>query len=145
MTGEQGRHSGFVPKLRFPEFSGAWERTELTPHLKEYNERVPSTTSIPIYSSTRSGLKPQNEYFDGANLANDGEYRIVPNGHFTFRHMSDDGTFKFNVNKMLNEIAVSKEYPVFEAVGISADFLLYILNNSADFSRFALMQKKGGD
>lgn len=144
MTGTQEQQGGPVPKLRFPEFSDAWHRTELTPHLKEFNERVPSTTSIPIYSSTRSGLKPQSEYFDGANLANDGEYRIVPKGHFTFRHMSDDGTFKFNVNKILDEIAVSKEYPVFEAVGMSADFLLYILNNSADFTRFALMQKKGG-
>lgn len=144
MTGEQDQTGGLVPKLRFPEFSGAWHQTELTPHLKEHNERVPSTTSIPIYSSTRSGLKPQNEYFDGANLANDGEYRIVPKGYFTFRHMSDDGTFKFNVNNTSRAIAVSKEYPVFTAVGLSNDFLLYILNNSADFARFALMQKKGG-
>lgn len=144
VTGGQDEAGGLVPKLRFPEFSGAWHPTELTPHLKEHSERVPSTTSIPIYSSTRSGLKPQNEYFDGVNLANDGEYRIVPKGYFTFRHMSDDGTFKFNVNNTSSAIAVSKEYPVFTAVGLSAEFLLYILNNSADFARFALMQKKGG-
>jgi len=144
VMGEQDQQGGLVPKLRFPEFSGAWHPTELTPHLKEHSERVPSTTSIPIYSSTRSGLKPQNEYFDGANLANDGEYRIVPKGYFTFRHMSDDGTFKFNVNNTSSAVAVSKEYPVFTAIGLSTGFLLYILNNSADFSRFALMQKKGG-
>lgn len=58
--------------------------------------------------------------------------------------MSDDGTFKFNVNNTSSAIAVSKEYPVFTAVGLSTDFLLYILNNSADFARFAFMQKKGG-
>ncbi|WP_324260373.1 restriction endonuclease subunit S [Altererythrobacter sp. H2] len=144
VTGEQDRKGGFLPKLRFPEFSGDWNPTELTPYLKEHSERVPSSTSVPIYSSTRSGLKPQNEYFDGVNLANDGEYRIVPEGYFTFRHMSDDGTFKFNVNNTSSAIAVSKEYPVFTAVGLSAEFLLYILNNSADFARFALMQKKGG-
>lgn len=144
LTGEQDQQSGLVPELRFPGFNGVWHHTELTPHLEEHSERVPSTTSIPIYSSTRSGLKPQNEYFDGSNLANDGEYRIVPKGYFTFRHMSDDGTFKFNVNDTLDAIAVSKEYPVFKAVGLSPKFLHYILNNSADFARFALMQKKGG-
>lgn len=86
----------------------------------------------------------QRDYFDGRELTNDGEYRVVPEGYFVYRHMSDDGTFKFNINKTGQKIAVSKEYPVFTAVGLRSDFLLHILNDGDEFAHFALMQKKGG-
>ena len=42
------------------------------------------------------------------------------------------------------KIAVSKEYPVFNTVGLCSDFLLHLVNDGGDFKRFALMQKKGG-
>ena len=134
------------PRLRFPEFSVAtgWRRMALKPYLIDQRTRVAADTDLPVYSSTRSGLKLQSSYFDGTNLSNDGEYNVVPEGSFTFRHMSDDSTFKFNVNDTGGKIAVSKEYPVFKAKNISPLFLKYILNESHDFSRFAQMQKKGG-
>ena len=144
---EQGSdNETLTPKLRFPEFqdTGKWTRRKLGVHLKEHTGRVAASTEIPVYSSSRSGLKPQGEYFDGSNLQNSGEYSVVPEGYITFRHMSDDGIFKFNQNLTGKQIAVSKEYPVFTTSGISSSFLLNILNNSYDFRRFALSQKKGG-
>lgn len=146
VTGEGEAAQGLAPKLRFPEFldAGDWNRRSLGPHLIEHAGRVGANTDVPVYSSSRVGLTPQGEYFDGSNLQNFGEYSEVPNGYITYRHMSDDGVFKFNMNQTGRSIAVSKEYPVFTTLGISSSFLLNILNDSYDFTRFALSQKKGG-
>jgi type I restriction enzyme, S subunit len=134
------------PRLRFPEFceAGSWDPTELAPFLKEYAERVPASTELPIYSSSRTGLQLQKDYFDNRELKNDGEYGVVPAGHFVYRHMSDDGAFKFNVNNTGGRIAVSKEYPVFSVEGLDPSFLKYLLNEGDEFKKFALAQKKGG-
>ncbi|WP_124700664.1 restriction endonuclease subunit S [Burkholderia cenocepacia] len=135
-----------VPRLRFPLFrdAGGWQPCELGAFLEEYSERVPASTELPIYSSTRTGLKLQKEYYDNRQLANDGEYGVVPEGLFVYRHMSDDGTFKFNINNTGGRIAVSKEYPVFSVVEMYPDFLLHLLNDGDEFKKFALAQKKGG-
>lgn len=135
-----------LPKLRFPEFRdvGEWEYLELDSYLQEYSERVPSNTDLPIYSSTRTGLKFQKDYFDNRELENNGEYGLVPEGFFVYRHMSDDGTFKFNINKTGGNIAVSKEYPVFTTRNLHSEFLLHLLNDGVGFKAFAFAQKKGG-
>ena len=134
-----------VPKLRFKEFSENWKLDQVGKFLIEYKEKVPSSTDIEIYSSSRDGLKPQKEYFDNRELQNFGEYGVVPPSYFTYRHMSDDTTFKFNINLVGKKIAVSKEYPVFTTNELmDSSFLLLKLNESNDFKRFAIEQKKGG-
>lgn len=134
------------PALRFPEFrnAGAWKKKPLAPYIEEYFERASSNTELEVYSSTREGLKPQSEYYDGRNLSNDGEYGVVPTGYFVYRHMSDDDVFKFNLNQLGKKIAVSKEYPVFKAVNLDGRFLINKLNEGQEFKRFAISQKKGG-
>lgn len=135
-----------TPKLRFPEFRDAegWKHKLLGPYLEDCSSRVSANTNLPVYSSTREGLKRQNAYFNGRELINKNEYGVVPHGCFVYRHMSDDGLFKFNVNDTGGDIAVSKEYPVFRTKGLSTLFLLNILNESPDFKQFAFSQKKGG-
>ncbi|WP_052327096.1 restriction endonuclease subunit S [Prochlorothrix hollandica] len=135
-----------VPKLRFPEFwdAGKWKYMELDPFFQGYSERVLADTKLPIYSSTRTGLKFQKDYYDNRELENEGEYGIVPEGYFVYRHMSDDGTFRFNINKTGGKIAVSREYPVFTTVNLDSNFLLYLLNEGESFKEFAFAQKKGG-
>ena len=133
-----------VPKLRFPGFRDAWDKKALAPYLEECGSRVPATTSLPIYSSSRSGLTPQASYYDGRTIINDGEYGVVPPNCFVYRHMSDDGQFTFNVNETGGEIAVSKEYPVFRTINLDSRFLRAKLNHSQDFKAFALSQKAGG-
>src|SRR5690554_4807931 len=133
-----------VPRLRFPEFGGGWELKPLAPYLEECGSKVAATTSLPIYSSSRTGLIPQASYYDGRSIINDGEYGVVPQNCFVYRHMSDDGQFAFNLNETGSEIAVSKEYPVFQPVGLHPKFLLAKLNHSQDFKAFALSQKAGG-
>ncbi|NRQ43601.1 restriction endonuclease subunit S [Rheinheimera sp. YQF-2] len=58
--------------------------------------------------------------------------------------MSDDSTFKFNINKLETPLAVSKEYPVFTTKDLDSDFLLLKLNNGNDFKKYAAIQKMGG-
>lgn len=133
-----------VPKLRFAGFSDEWKHRTLGPFLVAHSERVTSKTDLPIYSSTREGLLPQKDYYNGRELENEGEYGVVPKGYFVYRHMSDDITFKFNINNIFDKIAVSKEYPVFMTRNLDAYFLFYKLNNGDDFKKFAAEQRKGG-
>lgn len=135
-----------VPKLRFPEFgrAEAWECKLIGPYLEDCSGRVPPDTELPVYSSTREGLKPQDAYFDGRVLQNKNEYGMVPPNCFVYRHMSDDGLFKFNINETGGDIAVSKEYPVFITKDIVPAFLLAKLNDGVEFRNFALSQKAGG-
>ncbi len=134
----------FTPKLRFPEFKSPWELKSIGPYVEECSSRVPAPTLLPIYTCSRTGLKPQEDYYGGRTIINDGEYGVVPPECFVFRHMSDDGRFAFHTNETGGDIAVSKEYPVFRAVGIDRHFLLAKLNHSSDFKAFALSQKAGG-
>lgn len=133
-----------VPKLRFSEFEGEWKFQPIGKFLIEFNQRVPSNTNVLVYSSSRAGLLPQKDYFDGKEIQNHTEYSLVPEGYLTYRHMSDDVTFKFNRNDFKHPIAVSKEYPVFKTIGLNSYFLLCVLNFRKDFKRFAAIQKLGG-
>lgn len=140
---KQGKSTA-VPRLRFAGFRDAWELKPLAPYLEECGSKVAATTSLPIYSSSRSGLTPQASYYDGRTIINEGEYGVVPPNCFVYRHMSDDGQFAFNLNETGSEIAVSKEYPVFRTVDLDSKFLLAKLNHSPHFKAFALSQKAGG-
>jgi type I restriction enzyme S subunit len=143
---EEEAKAMLVPKLRFPEFRGdeSWENKLIGPYLEDCSGRVPPDTELPVYSSTREGLKRQDAYFDGRVLQNKNDYGVVPPGCLVYRHMSDDGLFKFNINETGGEIAVSKEYPVFSTKGLNSVFLLAKLNDGLDFKHFALSQKAGG-
>lgn len=72
--------STLVPRLRFPEFREAkgWANKLVGPYLEDCSGRVPPDTELPIYSSTRDGLKRQDAYFDGRVLQNKNEYGVVP-------------------------------------------------------------------
>lgn len=133
-----------VPKLRFREFDSSWIFEPLSSCLVEHKEKAPANTEMPVYTSSRTGLYPQNSYFDNRELQNYGEYGVVPVGFFVYRHMSDDSIFKFNVNNVGSKIAVSKEYPVFTAKQMDSLFLLEYLNHGKQFKQFASMQKQGG-
>lgn len=146
MSGNEKRPLIPTPRMRFPEFREAqgWENKLIGSYLEDCSGRVPSDTHLPVYSSTREGLKRQDAYFDGRVLQNKNEYGVVPPDCFVYRHMSDDGLFKFNINDIGGDIAVSKEYPVFSTKDLNAFFLLSKLNHGSDFKQFALSQKSGG-
>ncbi|KRS22672.1 hypothetical protein AAY72_02145 [Alishewanella sp. WH16-1] len=134
----------FSQEFRFKDDSGhafpEWRLQAIGKYLLEHKERVSADTNLPILTSSREGLYRQER-----KVFNEGEYGVLPQGYFTYRHMSDDLIFKFNLNICWEKAAVSKEYPVFTtSKGLNAHFLEYCLNEGNEFKRFAIQQKVGG-
>lgn len=133
----------FSKKIRFKDKNGnaypEWTYEAIGKFLEPYKEVVSSDTELPILTSSRTGL-----YLQKRSVSNDGHYGVLPLGYFTYRHMSDDSIFKFNLNNKWERGAVSKEYPVFRAVDLDSYFLEFQLNEGSDFKRFAIQQKQGG-
>lgn len=133
----------FSQKIGFKDDDGSafpeWKKEKIGSYLEPYKELVTADTNIPILTSSRTGL-----YLQERSVSNEGSYGVVPLGYFTYRHMSDDLIFKFNINTFCERGAVSKEYPVFKTVGMDPYFLQLQLNEGSDFKRFAIQQKLGG-
>ena len=120
-----------------------WEEGFLGNYIQEYKKLSNDIEKYPVYSSSRQGLIPQSLYFDNREAVETNlGYKIVPNGYVTYRHMSDDDLFHFNVNNTGGEILVSSEYPVFSSTKKSSlGYIIPMLNDTAHFCR---TQKMGG-
>lgn len=143
---EQGKEKRNVPKLRFKGFEDEWEEKKLGNFLIRSNDITTEHTDIPVLTSSRKGLFFQSEYFNRKISADDTTgYNILKKGYFTYRYMSDDSIFHFNINKLIDIGLVSPEYPVFTTnKNLDSYFLENHLNNSLQFFKFCKMQKKGG-
>ena len=135
------------PKLRFKGFSDDWEQRKLGDYLVQYLEVTTENNQYPVLTSSRKGIFFQKDYYDGnqiASIDNTG-YNIVPHGYFTYRHMSDDEIFHFNINNITDYGIVSTLYPVFTTTGeLDSKYLQYQLNYGSDFKQYAALQKQGG-
>lgn len=135
-----------VPKLRFNGFSDEWEEIRLGDYLVKSTEVATEHSNIPVLTSSRRGLFLQTEYFNKEISAKDTTgYNVIRKGYFTYRHMSDDSTFYFNINNKWDIALVSPEYPVFKTNEYLSQYILQQhLNSSKAFEKFCKMQKKGG-
>jgi len=136
-----------APKIRFRGFTEDWEQRELGKHLVPYNEVTTENNQYPVFTSSRKGLFFQKDYYDGNQITSEDNtgYNIVPRGYFTYRHMSDDLIFKFNINDIADKGIVSTLYPVFSTTDdLDSKYLQYQLNEGQEFKRFAILQKQGG-
>lgn len=133
-------------KRRLPGFDGEWKSVSVDNCIEEYKQLSNDVASIPVYSSSRKGLMPQSEYYDKKEAVKTNlGYKVVPPGYATYRHMSDDDIFHFNINETGGKILVSVEYPVFTASEIcNLRFLIPSLNETARFRYFCRTQKLGG-
>lgn len=123
-----------------------WEVKQIGECLAEYRELSNDIDNYPVYSSSRKGLIPQSDYYDKkeAIQINLG-YKIVPVGYVTYRHMSDDDIFHFNLNTTKQAVLVSSEYPVFNAKKNSnLYYIISSLNEMSRFKYFCRTQKLGG-
>ena len=135
------------PKIRFKGFTETWEQRKLETYLQEYNEVTSTNNQYPALTSSRKGLFLQTDYFSGNQVASENNigYNVVPYGYFTYRHMSDDEVFHFNINDIVDKGIVSTLYPVFTtSKELDSKYLQYQLNYGEEFSRFARLQKQGG-
>ena len=129
----------------FQEFS--WEQRKLGDNIIEYTETTTKNNQYPPLTSSRKGIFLQTEYFAGNQIASDDNtgYNIVPYGYFTYRHMSDDEIFHFNINDIVENGIVSTLYPVFTTdENLDSRYLQYQLNYGYEFAKFAILQKQGG-
>lgn len=123
-----------------------WKLVELGDYLIKHNEKSEYNGQYPVLTSSRKGIFLQSEYYSGNDVASDDTtgYNVVPRGYFTYRHMSDDLIFKFNINDIVDKGIVSTLYPVFTVKDMDPYFLRTKLNEGNEFKRFALSQKQGG-
>lgn len=136
-----------VPQLRFKGFTDNWEQYKLNSFLVEYKKKTKINNQYPVLTSSRQGIFFQKDYYDGNQIAskNNIGYNIVPRNYFTYRHMSDDTIFHFNINTLCDYGIVSTLYPVFTTNNqLSSSWLYYYLNYGNDMKRYALLQKQGG-
>lgn len=122
-----------------------WQYDKIGKYLVPYDEFSNETEAYPLATSSRQGLMLQSEYYsDQRYEETSGGFHVVPEGYVTYRHMSDDDIFRFNVNKMGTPVLVSPEYPVFTtAAGLDQDLLIAYLNNMKEFTTYCSAQKKG--
>ena len=140
----------FKQEIRFKDENGNeypdWVEKRLGDFIVEYNEKTTKNNQYPVLTSSRKGIFLQKDYFAGQDVASEDTtgYNIVPRGYFTYRHMSDDLIFKFNINNILDTGIVSTLYPVFTTKNINDIFLKEKLNNGDEFKKYSLFQKQGG-
>ncbi|MBK7697144.1 MAG: hypothetical protein IPI30_23440 [Saprospiraceae bacterium] len=61
----------------------------------------------------------------------------------TYRHMSDDLIFKFNINDLVDKGIVSTLYPVFTTKDINSYFSFVKLNEGSEFKMHGRRTKQG--
>ena len=122
-----------------------WNYEKLGKHLIQYHEISKYNNQYPVLTSSRKGIFLQADYYNREVASEDNTgYNVVPRGYFTYRHMSDDEIFKFNINTIVDKGIVSTLYPVFTAKNINNYFLQVLLNEGREFRRYAILQKQGG-
>ena len=129
------------------ETTTVWEQRKLGEYITEYHEITTENNQYPVLTSSRKGIFLQTEYYSGNQVASDDNtgYNIVPYGYFTYRHMSDDEIFHFNINDIVENGIVSTLYPVFTTTDeLDSRYLQYQLNHGQEFAKFAALQKQGG-
>ena len=136
--GYKKTESGIIPN--------EWRVGQIAECIEEYKVLSNDIVHIPVYSSSRKGLIPQSDYYDQREAVETYlGYKVVPLGYVTYRHMSDDDVFHFNINGTGGDILVSSEYPVFTTSGnCDLGFLIPALNSTARFRYFCKTQKLGG-
>ena len=122
-----------------------WKYEKIGKYLVPYDEFSNDTETYPLATSSRQGLMLQSEYYNDQRYEEtSGGFHVVPEGYVTYRHMSDDNVFRFNVNRMGRPVLVSPEYPVFTTTDdLQQDMLIAYLNNMKEFTAYCSAQKKG--
>jgi type I restriction enzyme S subunit len=107
-----------------------WKKVKLGDCIKEVNERTTKNNQYEVLTSSKSGIYSQEEYFDKQVASKDNTgYKIIKRGQFTYRSMSDNGTFTINRLENKDIGIVSPAYPVFEVTNINAEYLKYFFQS----------------
>ncbi len=129
---------------RLPGFTKPWKKIKLSDVLEECTETTTINNQYDILTSSRRGIFKQEDYFDKQVASQDNiGYKIIHNGDFTYRAMTDDDKFCFNQLTDLEIGIVSPAYAVFQTKKIPGNILKFILN-SGRFGYELLKEAQGG-
>lgn len=107
-----------------------WKRVKLRDCVEEVDERTTENNQYEVLTSSKSGIYSQEDYFDKQVASKDNTgYKIIKRGQFTYRSMSDNGTFTINRLENKDIGIVSPAYPVFEAISINPEYLKYFFQS----------------
>ena len=107
-----------------------WKRVKLRDCVEEIDERTTENNQYEVLTSSKSGIYSQEDYFDKQVASKDNTgYKIIKRGQFTYRSMSDNGTFTINRLENKDIGIVSPAYPVFEAISINPEYLKYFFQS----------------
>ena len=122
-----------------------WKYEKIGKYLIAHNEYSNDTGRYMLATSSRQGLLPQTDYYNDQRFDETvGGFHVVLEDYVTYRHMSDDDVFKFNVNDLGAPVLVSPEYPVFTTKAeLNQSLLIEYLNGTNEFRSFCRAQKKG--
>lgn len=107
-----------------------WKLIRLSKLIEEHKEKSNIADQHPVFTSARSGLFLQSEYY-GENRLTGREnlgFNVCPEGFLTYRSRSDDGAFYFNRNTLGTTGLISIYYPVFRFKNCDQRFMLSLLN-----------------
>ena len=124
-----------VPHLRFPEFSGEWEKNNLSKFSSKITKKNKSNfINNVLCNSANLGIIPQNNYFDRdiANADNTDSYYIIEQGDFVYNPRKSTAAPYGPVNIYNGEKPgiISPLYLCFSVFNISPSFLFYRFKSS---------------
>ena len=123
--------AGYRKTKRIGIFPEKWSKTKIGDFIQFYNEKSTQNNQYPVLTSARSGLFFQKDYFeDQVTTENNTGYNIIPRGFFTYRSRSDDGSFYFNRNTIIDRGVISCFYPVFQfdTTKVDSNYIFICLN-----------------
>ena len=123
--------TGYRKIKRIGIFPEKWSKTKIGDFIQFYNEKSTKNNQYPVLTSARSGLFFQKDYFeDQVTTENNTGYNIIPRGFFTYRSRSDDGSFYFNCNTIIDRGVISCFYPVFQfdTTKVESNYIFICLN-----------------
>lgn len=132
-------------KIRLSGFNSKLREMNLDEVLVESNDVTTINNQYPVLTSSRKGIYIQSEYFSKqvASEENIG-YKVIKNGEFTYRAMSDDGKFTFNQLTDYEIGIVSPAYAVFGVKSNHNDIFIKEILNSDIFTRHLAKEVQGG-
>ena len=130
-----GHQTPNVPALRFPEFSGEWEKLRLSDFATKITKKNKGNIVKNILcNSANLGLVPQGNYFDReiANTENTDGYYVICNGDFVYNPRKSTAAPFGPVNIYEGEDAgiISPLYLCFSVHNIFPKFLYYRFKSS---------------
>ena len=100
--------------LRLHSFTSPWNEVKLGDVITERVETSNINNQYDVLTSSRRGIYLQEEYFKKQVASEDNTgYKIIHKNDFTYRAMTDDDKFVFNVLDKFNIGIISPAYSVF--------------------------------